>query len=115
MVNLGLAQVLLVFLPLVQCAVNIDDFFNVKAGNEDVGGCDQTYGSKTGKQWLQTWLNEAQTMTNGAVTAVNAYGTSKIARDNLLMFQGKSSRGREYWLSVVTAFRYQAQHCGQRC
>lgn len=89
---LGLAQVLLVFLPAVQCTIDIDDYFNVKTGNEDVGGCDQTYTtagvSKSGHEWLQTWFVEAQSLTDAALSAINSYGTEQSSRDNLLVFMG---------------------------
>lgn len=55
MVKLELATAILAFFPIVHCVVDINDYFNIKAGDETVGGCDQSYGSnpaQTGKAWL---------------------------------------------------------------
>ncbi|KAK5134222.1 hypothetical protein LTR08_006765 [Meristemomyces frigidus] len=89
----GLAQLLLFYLPAVQCVVNIDDYFNVKTGNEDVGGCDEIYEGKTGHEWLQTWFQEAQTLTDTASNAIKGYGTEELSRKNLAVFMGIEPKG----------------------
>lgn len=90
MVSFRLVQVLLACLPLAINAINIDDYFKVKKGGEKVGGCDDTWGggSKTGKQWLQNWLEDAETLTNTASDAIDKYKTTLSARENLLIFMG---------------------------
>lgn len=88
MFGLHLAQALLIFSPVALCAVDVNDYFKVKDGNEDVGGCDQSYGSKSGQEWLKTWFSEAETLTNTAVDAINSYGDQESSRENLLIYMG---------------------------
>lgn len=88
MVSVRLVQTLFTCLPLATYAAGINDYFNIKAGGEDVGGCDGTYGSKTGHQWLKQWFDELGQSNDAAIKAIDEYGTSPSARGNLLVFMG---------------------------